>query len=83
MHPHTHRERLATSTSPLSATILATGPRQRANSHNQQSAQQWFNKDWYERAHKTYGSNPNTEWVSTPLWLPTKVASNRIDVIRP
>jgi heme-degrading monooxygenase HmoA len=47
------------------------------------AAEQWFTPAWHARALQTYGKDARLEWFDTPILLPTAVADNRVDVIRP
>ncbi len=45
-----------------------------------ESAQQWFNAEWKDRALKAYGAPATIEWFDTPILLNTKLAENRVTV---
>ena len=47
------------------------------------AAHQWFSPAWHARVQQTYGQDARLEWYDTPILLPTAVADNRVDVVRP
>lgn len=50
---------------------------------SQAGGERWFNTAWHERGRAAYGSDARIEWFDTPILLPTKVATNRIELARP